>query len=252
MGKNKGYENSSNSEEFNLQNELKNLVNQNIIPSRVAEKLYKKLIEKNVKISKNQLHTLAYKIREVINNYKNSIQEKTTESGKPNWEKSETDMQQLVEIVEKLEERITNIESGKAPYSTDVNITESSREWEYDPLKEVPNDPESIIVLMKWLQYLIDKCGRDNLIDILNYYVDVGWISEDAKINLIDYSHGITEEKPSDAIKKDVKNLPSKDHIQSLYFIEKLKGRNLNKHFIDKIDGELDRVMKKLNNYQFK
>ena len=106
---------------------------------------------------------------------------------------------------------------------------------------------------MKWLQYLIDRCGRDNLANILDYYVDIGWISEDAKIKLVDFSHGITEdETEADTKKRDITNLPSKDHIQSLIFIQKLKGKELDKHFLDKIDGELNRISKKLNNYQFK
>ena len=122
-----------------------------------------------------------------------------------------------------------------------------------DYLKEVPSDPESVIVLMKWLQYLIDKCGRDNLSNILDYYVDIGWISQDAKISLIDYSQGITEEeRTGEVVRKDITDLPSKDHIQSFVYIQKLKGKRFDKHFIDRIDGELARITKNLTNYKFK
>ena len=121
-----------------------------------------------------------------------------------------------------------------------------------DPLTDVPGDPESVVVLMKWLQHLIDKCGRENLSNILDYYVDIGWISEDAKISLIDYSHGITEETKRSETTKKVNDLPSKDHIQSLIFIQKLKGNDFDKHFIDRIDSELSRITKKLNNYDLK
>ena len=76
----------------------------------------------------------------------------------------------LLKTIENLDQRITNIESGKI---SDLNIVTtddiqiSPQELKLNPLKEVPNDPESVIVLMKWLQYLIDKCGRDNLSNIL-------------------------------------------------------------------------------------
>ena len=106
---------------------------------------------------------------------------------------------------------------------------------------------------MKWIQYLIDKCGRSNLSNILNYYVDIGWISPDAKIGLIEYLQGITEVgKSEDSLKKDVFDLPAKNHIQSLIFIQKLKGIQFDNHFIERIDSELARITKKLDNYQFK
>ena len=155
-----------------------------------------------------------------------------------------------------MDKRITNIESGK---TSDHNIITTDdikiplQEWEIDPLKELPSDPENIIVLMKWLQYLLDKCGRDNLSNILDYYVDIGWISQNAKISLIDYSQGITGESNNEEVtRQNITNLPSKDHIQSFIFIQKLKGKQFDKHFIDRIDGEVARITKKLDNYQFK
>ena len=241
--------------DFDIKNELSTLVAKNLIPSRIAEKLEKKLKEKNVKITKEQLHSITYKIRDIINDYAKSDRI-TGQVGQPKWEGSDADMQKLVETIENLEKRITNIESGK-PSDFNVVTTEDIRippqDWDLDPLKEVPSDPESIIVLMKWLQYLLDKCGRDNLSNILDYYVDIGWISQDAKISLIDYSQGITEEEKKGEIpRKSITDLPSKDHIQSFIFIQKLKGRRFDKHFIDRIDGELARITKKLDNYQFK
>ena len=165
-------------------------------------------------------------------------------------------MQKLLKTIEKLEQRITNIESGKNPdlnIITTDDIQVSPQEWKFNPLKEIPNDPESVIVLMKWLQYLIDKCGHNNLSNILDYYVDIGWISQNAKISLIDYSQGITdEERKTNITGKDINDLPSKDHIQSFIFIQKLKGKQFDKHFIDRIEGELSRITKKLDNYQLK
>ena len=176
-------------EEGDLKNELSALVDQKIISLRIAEKLENKLKEKKVKINKEQLNTLAYKIRDVLKDYT-----KTSKIvGKPTWEKSDADMQKLLKTIENLEGRITNIESEKI---SDLNIvtTEdiqiSPKEWKLDPLKEVPSDPQSVIVLMKWLQYLIDKCGRDNLTNILDYYVDIGWISQNAKIS---YTLGVID-----------------------------------------------------------
>ncbi len=127
------------------------------------------------------------------------------------------------------------------------------KEWHYlDPLIEIPGDTESIIILMKWLQSLIDKCGHQYLSNILDYYVDIGWITDDVKISLIDYSQGISGYNRTGKITKDVSDLPSKDHIESLMFIQKLKGIQFDKHFIDRIESELSRITKKVNSYNSK
>ena len=178
--------------------------------------------------------------------------------------KPDENMKKLVEMVEKLELRLDTIESDfktgnkkwdkASPKITTTDDIEVPAEWEVNPLTEISNDPESIVVIMKWLQYLIDKCGRANLSNILDYYVDIGWITQDAKIYLIDYSQGITEEKKQgeDYSNKKIWDLPSRDHIQSLIYIQKLKGVQVDKHFIDRIEGELSRITKKLDNYNFK
>ena len=255
MGDKKGDSKNKDSDEFDIENELSALVAKNVIPLKIAEKLGAKLKEKDIKINKEQLHNLAYKIRDVINEYATKGKEEITKAEKNTWEKTDADMQKLLKTIENLEKRIINIESRKTSDLNTVTTEDISipQEWELDPLKEVPSDPESIIVLMKWLQYLLDKCGRDNLSNILDYYVDIGWLSQDAKISLIDYSQGITDEGAKGEIpRKNITDLPSKDHIQSLIFIQKLKGRRFDKHFIDRIDSELARITKKVDNYQFK
>ena len=119
-----------------------------------------------------------------------------------------------------------------------------------EPLTDLPNDPESIIVLMKWLQYLVDKLGKSKLPDILGYYVDIDWISDDVRLDLMKYSKGITDDGKKDA--SGSMTLPTKDHIQSLLFIQKLKGIELDERFIWRIDREMEKMGKNLDDYQLK
>ncbi len=256
-------------EEFELGSELSTLVAKNEIPSKIAQKLEQKLKEKHVTLSKQQLYTLVNKIKEILRTY--SKFEPKGEKGQPQKTgkhlstPNDENMQKLVETLDKLQERMTNLEQGiavkgeKSPKivtTSDVKIPEKISVPVYDmtmePLAQIPNDPESIIVLMKWLQHLIDKCGRSYLPTILDYYVDIGWISEEAKISLIDYSHGIADEgkKAADTVRKSVSDLPARDHIQSLLFIQKLKGREFDKHFLERIDGEINRITKKIDAYR--
>lgn len=273
MGDSEENKNESN-EKFDLDSELSALVENNVIPSKIAEKLGKKLKEQNVNISKDQLRNLINKINTIMKTHQKVDSKEKTSATKATPQttpiKDDQNMQKLIETIEKMELRLTNIEKGfktgdkrwnksssKIVTTGDIRIPEgitSTTDWEWDPLTEIPSDPESIVVLMKWLQYLIDKCGRDNLSNILDYYVDIDWITQDAKINLIDYSQGITDEgnKGEDFSQKNISDLPSRDHIQSLIYIQKLKGIQVDKHFIDKIDGELSRITKKLDNYNFK
>jgi len=256
-------EDSNSEEEFDLNIELSTLVSKNIIPTRLAEKLEKKLNEKNIKITKKQFQSLIDKIQEIMRNYAKS--EKPKEKEEPTKKEKTTvltkdeDMQKIIETIEELKEKITNLEKGtttkpRIVTTDDLKVPEElmgpEPKWNVDPLTEIPNNPESVIILMKWLQYLIDKCGRPNLTNILDYYVDIGWISQEAKISILDYSHGITEkEKKDESSKKHITDLPSRDHIQSLIYIQKLKGLQFDKHFIDRIESELSRITKKIENY---
>lgn len=135
------------------------------------------------------------------------------------------------------------------PYDESI----STKHLTTDPLECIPSNPESIIVLMNWLQYLVNRCGHENLAHVLDYYVDVDWISDDVKISLLEYATGITEGKDSSEASKKKSDkssdLPSKDHIQSYMYIQRLKGKKFEKHFVERINGELARIEKKVDTY---
>jgi archaellum component FlaD/FlaE len=104
---------------------------------------------------------------------------------------------------------------------------------------------------MKWLQYMVDRVGKIYLPDILGYYVDIGWISEDIRLDLIEYSKGIVEDRTStEPIRRDSYNLPTKNHIQSFLFIQKLKGKPFDERFVGKLEREIEKMAKSLDGYQ--
>lgn len=272
-------------EEFELQTELTAIITKNMIPARVVEKIVAKLKEKNVKISKKQLYALIDKISTVIRTsvkHDNKPQQPTNkEEGeaprietatstieKPlvsNTREVNTDMKKLVDIIEQLKERITMIEKNhlegvkmspvKTVLARDIQTVEktvvSIPAETMSPLLEIRTDPESIVVLMKWLQYLVEKIGKTQLPDVLGYYVDIGWISEDVRLDLLNYSKGIIEENKGEA-RRDSANLPTKDHLQSLLFIQKLKGIQVDERFVYRIDREIEKLAKSLETYPIK
>lgn len=274
MGENEVDSEETHSERFDLGTELSSLVINNIIPPKIAEKLEKRLKEKQVNINREQLHKLAQRIRSILDSQGSSqIEQIKTIEEQPKQrlvKDSDENMKTIADDMDKLKERIEILEGGLAGVlhsgntsegsiivdsekleNSDMPLTDYAQNLDLAPLAKIPTDPQGIIVLMKWLQFLIDKCGRINLPEILDYYVDVEWITEDTKISLIDYSNGITAGKETkESSKKDVNNLPSKDHIQSFLFIQKLKGMKFDKHFVERIDGEISRLTKVVNKNQ--
>jgi flagellar protein FlaD len=254
--------------------ELSTLVEQNALPQKIAQKIGKKLKEKNIKITKNQLYKLTGKIQDVLREYSSqdhSQPDKKIEmqpvmnNEKKSWNDAiipMNDMQTLVQAVEKLSERIKVIEenqiegikgvTGKLVKIKDVKtlVPTDVLEEDIQPLERIPTDPESIVVIMKWLQHLVDKLGKNNLPDVLGYYVDIGWISDDVRLDLMNYSKGITE--ISNQTSPPSSHLPTRDHVQSLLFIQKLKGVQLDDRFLNKIERDMEKIVKSLEGYPLK
>jgi archaellum component FlaD/FlaE len=274
-----GDENTNNGtvplEELALQEELKSIIQHNQLPPRIAQKIGEKVKERGIKITKDQLYKLVQKIQISLSSYastnhlgnqqskdamippireqKNAVNDQAIQH---------TDMKKLIDELENLNKRITIVEEHNiegvngAPRrlvkTKDIRTIEPTLilEDSMQPLEKIQNDPESIVVIMKWLQYLVDKTGKTNLPTILGYYVDIGWISDNVRLDLIDYSKGLIEEPALTTPRSS--QLPTRDHLQSLLFIQKLKGVQLDERFIDKIERDMEKMAKSLEGYQVK
>jgi archaellum component FlaD/FlaE len=252
-----------------IRTELSLLVGRNILTQKIAQRIAEKLKERNIRITKNQLYRLTEKLQSTLSSYRPSGSnqlEQPVNAGTQTLNDTmvqTTDMKRLLDAVEQLNQRIKLIEenridgvqgvSGRLMKTKDIKTLESTNEMlegHIQPLDQIPSDPESIVVIMKWLQYLVDRTGKNNLPNILGYYVDIGWISEDVRLDVINYSKGITEE-PAQACTHPPQ-LPTKDHLQSLLFIQKLKGLQLDDRFLNKIEREMEKIVKSLEGYPLK
>jgi archaellum component FlaD/FlaE len=255
-------------EELEVAAELATIIERNMLPQRITQRIGEKIKEKNIKVTKDQLYKLVEKIQSTLRSYTPSTSrepEQPKKEDKKPWYGTTvqtTDMKQLVEAVEKLGERIKVIEenridgvkgvTGKLVKTKDIKTFEPEDILGEDmqPLEHIPSDPESIVVIMKWLQYLVEKIGKNNLPDVLGYYVDIGWISDDVRLDLISYSKGITGEPAQ--VGTQSPHLPTRDHLQSLLFIQKLKGLQLDERFLSKIERDMEKMVKSLEGYQLK
>jgi len=104
-------------------------------------------------------------------------------------------------------------------------------------LEKINNNPENSIVLLNWVEFLMEKVGRNNLMDILDYYTEIGWIGDNVSGKILAYASGIDyyDEKPT-------WKLMPQDHTKSLMFIEKLSGKKMDRHAFHKIERDIEKV----------
>ena len=109
-------------------------------------------------------------------------------------------------------------------------------------------NPRKELVLIEWLDFLFSKNDIEDLIHVLSYYVDLGWISEDSRSRLISYTRGFMENSERNLLsriqvgdkeyeidggrkeenKQNLKpgKFTSRDHIKSLrYIMEIIKDK---------------------------
>lgn len=108
-------------------------------------------------------------------------------------------------------------------------------------LEDIPEDVFSIMVSMKWLEFIIEKVGITNLPDILEFYSDMGWISDKVMDKLIKYARG-TRPFHQEVDWKPEDKLTARDHMLSLLFVERLRGKKVSKDMLIQLDRELKKI----------
>ncbi|WP_406659817.1 FlaD/FlaE family flagellar protein [Methanolobus sp. ZRKC3] len=106
-------------------------------------------------------------------------------------------------------------------------------------LSNIIKNSSNMKLCMEWLEFLMGLVGRNNLSEILSYYEELGWLTEEVKMELMHYADGIDfyMEKP------DWKLTPD-DHIKSIWFIESLAGIKVDKNRLSVIDRDIEKVKK--------
>lgn len=158
----------------------------------------------------------------------------------------------LAETTASITARLEKLEKGLVSKSTardessDKEETEDDAGTEESPKKVtipmvrlecIKADPTSVVVLLNWIEFLMERVGRNNLMDALDYYVDIGWISEDVMSEIMAYARGIDY-----YVEKPTWRLLPEDHTKSLLFIERLSGRKIDRNMLSSIDREMAKV----------
>lgn len=106
-------------------------------------------------------------------------------------------------------------------------------------LPYLDNRHETSIILLNWIEFLMEKVGRNNLIDVLEYYVEINWISEAVSSKMLDFANGIDY-----YVERPTWKLLPKDHAKSLMFIEQLSGRKIDKTLLSKLERDMDKIIR--------
>ena len=107
----------------------------------------------------------------------------------------------------------------------------------YVKLQSVGNEADQVKIAMELLDFLLKLVGPNNLPSILDYYIEIGWISETARLDLLAYASGLgfAEEKP------DWK-LSTEDHLKSLWFIDQLCGHKTDKTRLFRVNHDIAKM----------
>lgn len=121
-------------------------------------------------------------------------------------------------------------EPGEANPSTGEPAAERSSSE--DPL-------ERRMLMMEWVKFLIERVGRVRLLDLLEYYEELGWLDEPEKETIMKVAVGVDgPDRVEDADWKGDREL----HERSLIALERLRGRDVTSQTIDSLHLDLDRL----------
>ena len=78
------------------------------------------------------------------------------------------------------------------------------------------------MLLLGWSDMLLKSAGsRESLLDLVNYYHNIGWIGDPARDQLLAYADGLT---PPEAAAPTDWRADVEVHEKSLLFVEKLRA----------------------------
>ncbi|MEM0158763.1 MAG: FlaD/FlaE family flagellar protein [Thermoplasmataceae archaeon] len=203
------------------------------IPKFVLEELRQKILTSPTRFSKTDIETLF-----------NNLQQRYSE-GRENSLLGKVDS--LFREISNVEKLLTN-DNKKKQEETTPNVTDETLKSRYPwkahrkaKLETIGDDVLSLMVALRWLEFLLDNYGPENTADILDYYESIGWISTSVKEQMIKFTKmtGIISPVQEYKVKPTIQ-----DHIVTMLFIEKLNGGEISRDLIEALERDF-RMLKK-------
>ncbi len=128
-------------------------------------------------------------------------------------------------------------EIGTVKYTVEYSILGKPR------LERIKDDLKSVVILLKWIEFLLEKVGYDGFENVLNYYVDINWISDDVMLTMLRYVKGLKVNQNTDY---QMSNLSVQDHMISLFFIEMLRNGKFDRNAVLEIEKEIYKMRREV------
>jgi archaellum component FlaD/FlaE/ribosomal protein L37AE/L43A len=106
-------------------------------------------------------------------------------------------------------------------------------------LEGIPGDVTSSMISIQWLNFMIDRVGPENIPALLEFYRKLNWISQDVKTSMLLQMKGM---KYDTKITKDDWKMEPKDHLKSLIYIHKIKGTELDRDTLERLEKDLQNI----------
>ncbi|HDD59331.1 MAG: hypothetical protein DRN35_00200 [Thermoplasmata archaeon] len=135
-------------------------------------------------------------------------------------------------------------------------------------LERLPMDYRTMILVFRWIEFLFERVTREKIGMLLEYYKDVGWISDEVKSKVMAFARGEVQDptkyepaegepgpelfdKGGPPMYKRVSDwrLSADDHLKSLLFILKIAGTDVNKDIFNAIEQEIKTFKQNLEEY---
>jgi len=82
---------------------------------------------------------------------------------------------------------------------------------------------ESAEWTLRWTKFLIERVGKEGLEKTLDYYMDLGWIDEDAIDKVLEIARGTVGPKLPPDGRKVSWRMDAEDHVKSLEYIRRIR-----------------------------
>jgi flagellar protein FlaD len=142
-------------------------------------------------------------------------------------------------------------------------------------LTHIRKDYLTLTLVMRWIEFLFERITRDKISLALDYYVEIGWISEDVKHEIMSIARGEMQDvtkymaheeaataeealgeevgaiEAAPAIYKKIEDwrLAADDHLKSLLFICNIAGIKVDKDRLNSLELMIQRFKESLENF---
>jgi flagellar protein FlaD len=142
-------------------------------------------------------------------------------------------------------------------------------------LTHIRKDYLSLTLVMRWIEFLFERITRDKISLALDYYVEIGWISEDVKHEIMSIARGEMQDvtkymaheeaataeealgeevgavDAAPAVYKKIEDwrLAADDHLKSLLFICNIAGIKVDKDKLNSLELMIQRFKESLENF---